>query len=627
MKKLHLSLATSFAFLAGFILLGGCSGPSSSTSDDETYEISFSKTSIVIDTYEAEAIEVNNPSNKEVTYSCSDEDIAKIVDNQVVGVSEGETTLTATINENSKASVTVYVSQSASIPFLEVEEDSVSVFIGSSYTVLPEVIFQGTSMEATFTYTVIDSEIATVTNDGTIEGHGYGDTEITINATYLGFTGNDLPSLKRTIPVHVSEDIIIEIDADNKELTTQIITVGGKTYTNEALITGTISIGGNKESIEGKSLTFLSSDTSVASLEGNKIIAHSFGTCTIMAQYESSLGTYLSNAITINVDKPNIEIEDAIYDIDLSSPSFDFFDDIKVGDTETIDEIIVSETNQTLLPSEVGNYDTLGKQKWILESADFKYSIDVICCSKIIQSASELRALTSYAKNLSRGSNGIVSFEGYFILGNDIDMNKQAFLKTVSPDFGATSVESGGFIGTFDGRGHCVSNALVSADNGGLFGTINKASIIKNVHFKDASVTGRSGLISSYCGGTIENCFIEGTITGNGVVSSQKALLASVILSSADINHCIVNYQNADVELDYASAIGTLNGAKEGNFDSVYVLNTSTKVIGTEVAQEYATFSSSSNGQYVTYEEFYSNADVSDFDSHWLFGPTEITFG
>ena len=113
------------------------------------------------------------------------------------------------------------------------------------------------------------------------------------------------------------------------------------------------------------------------------------------------------------------------------------------------------------------DYDKLGVRKWIVESTNNNYLIDVISCSKIITTKDELGSLHTYGKNVIKGTSGIVSYDGYFILGNNIDMKGVRFRTFCGIGTGATSVLYNGFMGTFDGRGYTVDNASVTAGNGG----------------------------------------------------------------------------------------------------------------------------------------------------------------
>ncbi|MDY2889843.1 MAG: hypothetical protein SOU19_09830 [Candidatus Caccosoma sp.] len=619
------AISSSALMILTLALLNSCK-ENNISSNNENYNISFVDSFIELDAYESKELIINSDTDN-VLFVANDESIIKIVDNKIVALKKGETKVDAKVNGKTYASIDVYVNDDSMVPFLKTDEKTVNIFTDSSYVVTPNVIFKGTIQDATYKYDIANASIAAVDENGMVSGVSYGNTLLTITASFNGFSGDDYEFLKETIEVNVSENVIIQLNVSNSEIFNSNVTIGGINYTNEATLSGVVNINNNIKDLFDANVVLKSNDENIAYIKDNKVIGKTIGNCKIYAEYTTSNASYTSNYIDINVNKPLINVKEN-FDIDMSLSKLSLTNSFLTQKDEAIEKIF-DESNQAMniyFDGSIKGYDNLGKQTWIVETNLYRYKLNVVIASKIITSASELRKLTQYAKNLFRGSKGIVSFEGYYILGSNIDMNGQALLKNVSVDFGATSIDNTGFIGTFDGRGYTISNAVVSADNGGLFGTLNRSSIVENVCFKNAKVTGKSGLISSYCGGTIKNCYIEGRLVGNGTKDAQKSLLSRTILQSSNINHVIINYLNANEEGTYQSAIGTLVNAKEANFERVFVLNTTGKVIGTEILNEYQTFTNEENGQFLTYKELRQSKKLTGFNKYWSFGEAEITF-
>ncbi len=619
------AISSSALMILTLALLNSCK-ENNISSNNESYNISFVDSFIELDAYESKELIINSDTDN-VLFVANDESIIKIVDNKIVALKKGETKVDAKVNGKTYASIDVYVNDDSMVPFLKTDEKTVNIFTDSSYVVTPNVIFKGTIQEATYKYDIANASIATVDENGMVSGVSYGNTLLTITASFNGFSGDDYEFLKETIEVNVSENVIIQLNVSNSEIFNSNVTIDGINYTNEATLSGVVNINNNVQDLFDVDVVLKSSDENIAYIKDNKVIGKAIGNCKIYAEYTTSNASYTSNYIDINVNKPLISVNNS-FDIDMSLSTLELTNSFFSQNDEVIEKIFDEKDQATniYLNNSVKGYDKLGKQTWIVETNLYRYKLNVVLASKIISNASELRKLTQYAKNLFRGSKGIVSFEGYYILSSNIDMNGQAFLKNVSVDFGATSIDNTGFIGTFDGRGYTIFNAVVSADNGGLFGTLNRNSIVENVCFKNAKVTGKSGLISSYCGGTIQNCYIEGSIGGNGTKDAQKSLLSRVILQSSNVNHVIINYLNANDEGTYQSAIGTLVNAKEANFERVFVLNTTDKVIGTEILNEYQTFTNEENGQFLTYKELRQSQKLIGFNKYWSFGEAELTF-
>ena len=78
------------------------------------------------------------------------------------------------------------------------------------------------------------------------------------------------------------------------------------------------------------------------------------------------------------------------------------------------------------------------------------------------------------------------------------------------------------FTGTFDGGGFTISNLYINSDsefNVGLFGVTNTGSEVRNLGLLEVYIKGNNdigGLVGRNKGGTIQNCYATGTVTGTG---------------------------------------------------------------------------------------------------------------
>ena len=78
------------------------------------------------------------------------------------------------------------------------------------------------------------------------------------------------------------------------------------------------------------------------------------------------------------------------------------------------------------------------------------------------------------------------------------------------------------FSGTFDGRGHTVSGLYFNNQNQiyvGLFGNNDSNATVKNVGVIDSYINckgGAGGVVGNNKGGTVENCYNTGAVSGNG---------------------------------------------------------------------------------------------------------------
>ncbi len=111
--------------------------------------------------------------------------------------------------------------------------------------------------------------------------------------------------------------------------------------------------------------------------------------------------------------------------------------------------------------------------------------------------------------------------DDYFILIDDIDLNDLVFNRAViSPDINSgdnNTFDGIEFNGSFDGRGHTISNLTIFAGVNtyiGLFGQIGINGIVTNLNLNSVDVNGYT-TVGGICGkniGTITQCSVKGTV-------------------------------------------------------------------------------------------------------------------
>lgn len=252
--------------LAGAFMLTACGGP-------KLIGVALPETPLVLATGETATAETSytydgeTPENAqpEVVYTSSDETIATVDENGVItGVAEGETTITATVGELS-ASRTV----SVIIPVDSLTAEDISLHLADgaaplTYVVTPE------HFTGNLTFASADESIATVDAAGQVTPVAVGDTTVTVTAPN---------GLTATAAVHVWDG--------PKSLTltpgkTEITTGGGTqiAVADEA---------GNE--VAAESLTWASSDETVAQVSGGWVDVTGTGAVTITASTEYGVST------------------------------------------------------------------------------------------------------------------------------------------------------------------------------------------------------------------------------------------------------------------------------------------------------------------------------------------------
>lgn len=252
--------------LAGAFMLTACGGP-------KLIGVTLPETPLVLATGETATAETSytydgeTPENAqpEVVYTSGDATIATVDENGVItGVAEGETTITATVGELS-ASRTV----SVIIPVERLEAESMMLHLADgpaslTYTVVPE------NFTGELTFASANNAIVTVDANGQITPVAAGDTNVTVTA-----------------PNGMTATAQIRVWDGPKELNL----APAKTEVTKGSGTqiGVTDEQGNN--VEAESLTWTSSDESIATVTEGWVDVTGTGAVTITASTEYGVST------------------------------------------------------------------------------------------------------------------------------------------------------------------------------------------------------------------------------------------------------------------------------------------------------------------------------------------------
>lgn len=252
--------------LAGAFMLAACGGP-------KLIGVTLPETPLVLATGETATAETSytydgeTPENAqpEVVYTSGDATIATVDENGVItGVAEGETTITATVGELS-ASRTV----SVIIPVDSLTAEDISLHLADgaaplTYVVTPE------HFTGNLTFASADESIATVDAAGQVTPVAVGDTTVTVTAPN---------GLTATAAVHMWDGPkALTLTPGKTEITT-----GGGTQIAVA------DEAGNE--VAAESLTWTSSDESIATVTEGWVDVTGTGAVTITASTEYGVST------------------------------------------------------------------------------------------------------------------------------------------------------------------------------------------------------------------------------------------------------------------------------------------------------------------------------------------------
>jgi filamentous hemagglutinin family protein len=163
-----------------------------------------------------------------------------------------------------------------------------------------------------------------------------------------------------------------------------------------------------------------------------------------------------------------------------------------------------------------------------------------------------------------------VSYNGYFVLGADIDASA-----TASWVGGAGFEPVPDFMGTFDGLGHTITGLTINRPDKnavGLFGLTEDSAIVRNVGMVGGAITG-NGSVGSLVGsnyGTITHAYATGAVTN---VAPPSTLGAAGGLVGSN-NGSITNAYATGAVTSGGYAVGGLVGLNLGTITSAYATGT-----------------------------------------------------
>ena len=169
----------------------------------------------------------------------------------------------------------------------------------------------------------------------------------------------------------------------------------------------------------------------------------------------------------------------------------------------------------------------------------------------IITTAEQLAWLAARVTAKDAAYTGSASANKYYKLGNDIDLSMYNEYYQNSKGrgwapIGDTTDAAGAFRGTFDGNGKKITGLYINRTSvsdaySALFGYVYGATI-KNLSVVNANVYGHvivAGIVASLAnGGTVEDCYVTGSITGYQAVGGIVGVLNSGGSGTNTIRRC-----------------------------------------------------------------------------------------
>lgn len=447
------------------------------------------------------------PSDAQVVWSSSDASVADVsADGSVIAYRPGEAVITATAGESSD-DCAVTVEAATSLPALVVgPEDSLPLTVNESYPLDPYILYETVIYrDAELSYSSGDESVFTVSDEGEIKAVGAGTANLTVTASWRGLSGT---ALAANIPVTVKEDIAVSIAEEGAQIYSAAVQIGDRRFENTVTFTASVSENGNLVSMP--KLVWKSSDETIADVDAGTgvVTGISEGTAEITAVYTSAIGAeYSSPSVPVTVSFPVADLSQTRHaDLDLSEETIELDAEAILGDGQAVSSVYDVTDERTQIEN-TGNVLTksdliAGDRKLEVRGETYGCVISASVVTKIITSAQDL-AMFRFT--------GSEQFDGYYILGNNIDATEYSHF-TQSWGGGSSPYGGYGLTGVFDGRGYVIDGITLTV--GGLFGAIGNGGVVRNVGFTNTVLTGTANNVSllahyACAGASVDNVFVH----------------------------------------------------------------------------------------------------------------------
>ncbi len=171
---------------------------------------------------------------------------------------------------------------------------------------------------------------------------------------------------------------------------------------------------------------------------------------------------------------------------------------------------------------------------------------------------------------------------GDYILANDITLTS------------ALTIPEDNFGGSLDGNGYTIFGVQITS-NTGLFKKVNLGAEVKNLHIKDATISGTNTQAGVICveadpGTIFDNLYISASITSRYCAGIVKYALGDGV-SKTNITNCVINITNKDMPTPSGTIVAFGGSTATLDLTDTYCTSATTtaKLVG-DRGDSYATF-------------------------------------
>lgn len=561
-------------------------GSNSEFEQSQTAEISFStaEKTLMIGDEEYLSPTYQRMNGYTLTYTSSDRNIIEVnEDGKISAKAEGEATITACYSngtDTAEASILIKSTFSGYLPELKTMgvEDEIALTLNGSYKILPYVNFNNKQFQdIAVSYSIADSAIAEISEDGEITAKAKGETVISVEASWCGKDKSNTPTLQKLIKLSIIDDVRF-YNGDQVVADEALYVMGefeGVSYKNTMPCEFVIVV--NDVELQP---SVIIADENIVEVQNNLLVAKAFGTTTVSIQAETAGETYATSfeVIVNRMDKaiqdtvPLFSILDGTYFNQASDEMQTLLSFIQSGET-----LVDAYQNGKALTVEDGKiYGVESSSDMERGVADIIVGTDKILYSFNLETLKKVIATTEDLKAVELQDGKILS--GYYELLGDLD--------GANVTFNHVTTNGACFAGVFNGNGYTIRNLNVTKTKG-IFGILSATAVIKNTAFINMNATESFFLA--------ENTLNEGvTITDVYLSLSEETYMPRGITgrtsASSVLKNVVIEYlgENAQANRNYSNSSWNWQGlvggvwkyesngnyyAQDKKWDSVYVIS------------------------------------------------------
>ena len=492
------------------------SSTGASSSSEEVKSLTLNEEEISVNVYDNFTLETTLVGlSGDVSWTSSDNDVVVVENGRIFAVETGTATITAELNGyEDTCSVTVN-NDLMRMPTLVLDETELAIEKRKEYTVSADMLYKGVSLPKDYEYVWsvgADSEgIVSITSVSgtngsqvTIKGLTVGTAECYVKVNAVGKEIVEVVNV--TVLPPVPAIFLTNFSQEQGEYSIDLSTIDANEGADVSTVIPAITVVDDEETVENPALTWGGGEDEIAVLEDNTIKAVGVGTTTFTLTYKS-----VTVNVKVNVYRPTIAIDETLeFESVLSQIDYNTSTLIGTGEKVYLNDQEIGEIADQAIEYDLSNATyALGEETTAeLWTDKVIYAYKAVVYTKIIRTTAEFGKIKDYdSVGVSLG--GYTYRQGYYVLGADLN-------------FGGKAPTVCNFMGTFDGRGHTISN--MSLQKAGLFGYLRESAVIKNVIIKstELDVSGNAGVVArqAYNGFTISNVYAEvkyiGTIATSG---------------------------------------------------------------------------------------------------------------